>query len=165
MGQRQDFRDLREWDDLVAGGRGRSRDWMGAVSLEQEVGEVWGPRLITQRPSASPRYAPSPRKKAARVMSHHPNTSQLPHLIQDKSQVLSVVCLSLRPCVIWPVASLTSSMIYTHTLLDPPRETGTSATGPLYQLFPLLGMLFSHISPSFTFSNCCSHEAYPVHLI
>lgn len=43
---------------------------MGAVSLEQEVGEVWGPRLITQRPPESPRYAPSPRKKAARVMSH-----------------------------------------------------------------------------------------------
>lgn len=59
MGQRQNFRDLREWDDLVAGGRG-PRDWMGSRSLEQEVGEVWGPRLITQRPPASPRYAPSP---------------------------------------------------------------------------------------------------------
>ena len=104
-----DIWDLREWDRAWWLGVGRGYDWMGTVSLEQEMGEVWGLRLTIQRAPKGPSQGPSPSKKVSRVMSLPPsNTLQLPCLTQGKSQVLSVVCKA-------PVTSLTSSTIYTQT--------------------------------------------------
>lgn len=52
---------------MMVGGE-RAYELMGAVSLEQEVGEVWGSRLTVQRWP----QGPSPREKVLRVMSLPP---------------------------------------------------------------------------------------------